>query len=313
MLKAIIATVCALSLVAPAWAASEVEVEINGGVGPLKGSITWPDGNAPVPAVLILPGSGPTDRNGNAPGGLNTNAYRLIAEAFASGGTASLRIDKRGIAGSASAMVREEELRFETYIEDARAWIRFLRSQKRISRIYVLGHSEGALIGSVAAQGADVAGFISLSGAGFKAAEILRRQLAGQIAGDLKTQAFHVLDELEAGRLVANPPPALASLFRTSVQPYLVSWFRYDPATEVARIKGPVMIIQGTTDLQVTVGDARKLAAGRPDAQLRIIEGMNHVLRAASMDRAENVATYANPALPLKPELMPMLQAFVGR
>lgn len=313
MLKAIMAVACALSLAAPAWAASEVEVAINGGVGPLKGTIIWPDGTAPVPVVLILPGSGPTDRNGNAPGGLNTNAYKLMAESFASGGTASLRIDKRGIAGSVTAMMREEDLKFEAYIEDARAWIRFLRSQKRISRIYVLGHSEGALIGSVAAQDTDVAGFVSVSGAGFKAADILRRQLAGQIAGDLKAQAFHVLDELEAGRLVANPPPALASLFRPSVQPYLVSWFKYDPATEVARIKGSVMIIQGTTDLQVTVDDARKLAAARPDAQLRIIEGMNHVLKASSMDRADNLATYANPALPLKPELMPMLQAFVGR
>lgn len=312
MLKSFATAMLALLLVAPAIAATDVEVSINGGAAPLKGSMTWPAGSSPVPAVLILPGSGPTDRNGNGPGGLNTDSYRLMASAFADQGVATLRIDKRGVAASVAAAQREEDLRFETYVEDTVSWMNFLRAQKRVSRIIVLGHSEGALIGSIAVQRAGAAGFISLSGAGYRASDVLRQQLGSQLTGELKQQAFSAIAELESGRLVKNPPPALAALFRPSVQPYLISWFRYDPAVEIAKVAMPVLIVQGTTDLQVSVDDARRLAGGKPDAVLKLLDGMNHVLRAAPAERAANLATYSNPALPLQPELMPALIAFVG-
>jgi uncharacterized protein len=297
------------ALVSPALA-GDAEVEINGGLGPLKASLLMPDGNGPVPAVLILPGSGPTDRNSNQPG-MTNDALKLVANQLAGQGIASLRIDKRGVAASAKAAAREQDLRFETYIDDAVAWITFLNQQKRVAKVIVLGHSEGALIGTIAAQRADIAGVISLAGTGFRAAEILRRQLGPQLTGDLKTRAFAALAELEAGRTVANPPPELAALFRPSVQPYLISWFKYDPAREIAKLRVPVLIVQGTTDIQVGVEDAKALAAAKPDAQLAIIEGMNHVLRAAPIDRAANLATYTNAALPLKPELMPAMVVFV--
>jgi alpha-beta hydrolase superfamily lysophospholipase len=298
---------------APAVAANDTDVQINGGIAPLKGSLLMPDGDARVPAVLILAGSGPTDRNGNAPGGLNTDAYKLVAQALAGQGIASLRVDKRGIAASAAAATKEEDLRFTTYIDDAVSWVDFLHQQKRVDRIVILGHSEGALIGSIAAQRPGVAAFISLAGAGFPAGEVLRRQLGAQINGDLKARAFAAIAELEAGRLVANPPPELAALFRPSVQPYLISWFKYDPAAEIAKLNVPVLIVQGTTDIQVTIDDAKKLAAAKPNAKLLLIDGMNHILRAAPLDRAANAATYSNPSLPLKPELMPALIDFVQR
>lgn len=289
--------------------AGDAEVEINGGLGLLKGSLLMPDGNGPVPAVLIIPGSGPTDRNSNQPG-MTNDALKLVAEQLAGQGIASLRIDKRGVAGSARAAAREEDLRFETYVDDAVAWVAFLKQQKRVAKVIVLGHSEGALIGTIAAQRTDVQGLISLAGTGFRAAEILRRQLGPQLPPELKARAFAALAELEAGRTVANPPPELAALFRPSVQPYLISWFKYDPAAELAKVNKPVLIVQGTTDIQVGVDDAKALAAAKPDAQLTIIDGMNHVLRAAPLDRAANAATYTNPALPLKPELMSALVGF---
>ena len=312
MLKKLVITALCAAALATGALAGETEVEINGGIGPLKGSLVLPDGDARVPAVLILPGSGPTDRNSNQPG-LNTDALKHVANEFAKQGIASLRIDKRGVAASAAAATKEEDLRFTTYVDDAVAWIDFLKQQKRVSRIVVLGHSEGALIGSIAAQRPDVAGFVSLAGAGFRAGEVLRRQLGVQLVGDLKTRAFAAIVELEEGRLVANSPPELAALFRPSVQPYLISWFRFDPAAEIAKLKMPVLIVQGTTDIQVGVEDAKALAAAKPEAKLVIIDGMNHVLRAAPLDRAQNIATYTNPSLPLKPELMPALIGFVGR
>jgi pimeloyl-ACP methyl ester carboxylesterase len=304
-----LAAFLAVAATGQALAAADVEVEINGGLGPLKGSLLMPDGNGPVPAVLIIPGSGPTDRNSNQPG-MTNDALKLVAEQLAGQGIASLRIDKRGVAGSARAAAREEDLRFETYVDDAVAWVAFLKQQKRVAKVIVLGHSEGALVGTIAAQKADTAGLISIAGTGFRAAEVLRRQLGPQLPPDLKARAFAALAELEAGRTVANPPTELAALFRPSVQPYLISWFKYDPAAELAKVKVPVLIVQGTTDIQVGVDDAKALAAAKPDAKLMLIDGMNHILRAAPLDRAANAATYTNPALPLKPELVPAMVAF---
>jgi alpha-beta hydrolase superfamily lysophospholipase len=264
-----------------------------------------------VPAVLILPGSGPTDRNGNAPGGLATDAYKLVAHAFARHGIASLRIDKRAIGASAMAVLKEEDLRFETYIDDARAWSAFLSTQPRVDKVFILGHSEGALIGSIAAQSGATSGFVSLAGSGRRAGDTLRRQLAGQLPNALHAKALAIIAELEAGRPVSDVPLALKALFRPSVQPYLISWFKYDPASEIAKLDVPVLIVQGDTDIQVTVEDARILAAANPRAKLIVVPDMNHILKEAPAERTANVATYSNPALPLKAELMPSLVSFV--
>ena len=312
MLKALATTIALFAAAASsAMAASETEVQIDGGFAPLKGSLLMPDGDGPVNAVVILPGSGPTDRNGNSRLGLTTDSYKLVAIAFAEQGIASLRFDKRGIGASAAAARREEDILFDANIEDATAWATFLRQQPRVAKVVILGHSEGALTGTVAAQRPGIAGFISLAGPGVRVSETLRRQLETKISGDLKARAFAAIAELEAGRLVPNPPPELNALFRPSVQPYLISMFKIDPAAEIAKVKAPVMIVQGTTDLQVTVEDAKLLAAAKPNAKLLIIDGMNHVLRAAPADPVANNATYHDPSLPLKPELMPALVDFI--
>lgn len=297
----------ALELVA--W--TEQAVMIGEGAGALHGSYIAPDDYVTAfDAVLILAGSGPTDRNGNQTG-MQNNSLKLLAEALGYAGIATLRIDKRGIAASAAAMTREEDLRFETYIDDARAWLAFVKAQPRVRRVFVIGHSEGALIGAVAAQSADVAGYVSLAGVGEKAADVLRRQLAANspVAAEL---AEPTLKKLEAGELDPNPAPALAALFRPSVQPYLISWFRYDPAIEIAKIPGKVAIVQGTTDLQVLVSDAERLHAARPDAAYTIVEGMNHVLKAVPADRAANIAAYSDPSLPLASGLTAALLTFVA-
>jgi alpha-beta hydrolase superfamily lysophospholipase len=297
----------------PADAYGETEVEVDGGLAPLKGTLCRPDGDATAPVVLILPGSGPTDRNGNAPTGLATDAYKLLAHALADNGFASLRIDKRAIAASAKAALREEDLRFKTYVDDTLLWTAFLKRQPRLSKIFLLGHSEGALIGLIAVQRQDYAGYISLAGVGFRAGDTLRRQLKQSLPVALYEEALRTIGELEAGRTVAAVSPELGPLFRPSVQPYLISWFKLDPAVEIAKLKLPVLIVQGTTDIQVGVEDARALAAAKPDAKLVLIDGMNHILRAAPADRAANVATYTQPALPLKPELVPALVSFIKR
>lgn len=310
-----LAAVLAAGLVAPAAAEpafAERGLELKSLPGDLKGTLTTPADGARGPAVLILAGSGPTDRDGNSPLGVQAAPYRLLAHGLAERGISSLRVDKRGIAASMAAAAKEEDLRFQTYSDDARAWAAELKRQTGARCVWLVGHSEGALVAEVAAQkNRDVCGVALISGAGRKAAEVLREQLAAGLPKDMQADAFKTLDELEAGRTVANPPPALAALFRPSVQPYLISWLPLDPAALLKDIRGPVLIVQGTSDLQIGVADAERLAAARPDAKLIKLEGVNHVLKAASAERAANLATYADPQLPLAPGVVEGIADFV--
>ena len=277
--------------------------------GALSGTLLVPDAKEPVPVVLLIAGSGPTDRDGNNPA-MHNDALKMLATDFAMNGIASLRYDKRGIAESASAATKESDLRFETYIDDAVAWCNQLH-EKRFSSVVIAGHSEGSLIGMIAAKKCGAAGFISLEGAGFPAADILRTQLKTRLPEDLNAKSEAILKSLEAGKTVDDTPPQLAALYRPSVQPYLISWFRYDPAKEIAALKIPVLIIQGTTDVQVSSDDAKRLAAANPKAKLVTIEGMNHILKMVSGDLKAQIPSYGDPKLQLSEKLTPELVQFV--
>jgi hypothetical protein len=265
-----------------------------------------------MPLVVIIAGSGPTDRNGNSPllPGAN-NSLKLLAEGLAERGIASIRYDKRGVAASAKAMVSEADLRFDMYADDAAGWIRRLRADPRFSTITVVGHSEGSLLGMLATQRGSADGYVSIAGAGRAADKVLREQLGKQLPPDLLSFANKGLDGLLAGRTIDSVPPPLASLFRPSVQPYMISWLRVDPQVEIKRLGVPALIIQGTLDAQVPVGDAELLARAEPKAKLLMIEGMNHVFKRTAADQAAQRASYSDPSLPVAPELIEGIATFV--
>ena len=278
---------------------------------PLAGTLLSPEGATSAVAV-ILPGSGPTDRDGNQTPAIRASTYRLLAEGLAAEGIATVRIDKRGIGASAAAGFDETKLRLSDYAVDARAWAAEAARLTDQPCAWLIGHSEGALVALQAVQQGDdkICGLVLLSGAGRPAGVVLREQLTA-LPDPLKTQAYDALTELEAGRTVADPPAALAALFRPSVQPYLISWLPLDPAMLLAAYDGPVFIGQGTTDIQVGVVDAQALAAADPDATLKLWDGVNHVLKTAPADRAGNLATYADPDLPLAPGVTRDVAAFI--
>ena len=198
-------------------------------------------------------------------------------------------------------------------MRDAVAWAGVLRAEPRVSRVVLLGHSEGALVVTVAARRAEAERVVLLAGAGTPAGPLMERQFsAGGLPAELRDELHRILLSLAAGQPVEDVPPPLAGLFRPSVQPYLMSWLPLDPALALSRVSAPVLVVQGTTDIQVDVTDARILAASQAGATLRLIEGMNHILRAASSDRAANIATYRDSALPLHPGLLPAVRAFIG-
>lgn len=278
--------------------------------GRLAGTLLVPPGDGPVPVVLLVAGSGPTDRDGNGPG-FTPGSLRQLADSLATRGIATLRFDKRGIAGSASAAVPEAQLTFEMLADDVAAWLRWLAADRRFSRVTVAGHSEGALLGLLALRQAPAAAYVSLAGPARPADEVIREQLARQLPAPLLARSDSILARLKRGVVTDSTPPVLAALFRPSVQPYLISWFRHSGQAEITPLTLPCLIVQGTHDLQVAPGEADLLQRANPRCGTARIAGMNHVLKQTPADRAGQAASYRGPGAPLAPGLVEALASFV--
>lgn len=281
--------------------------------GEIHGTLSVPD-EASRTVVLIIAGSGPTDRNGNSSVmGIATNSYSQLADSLAAYGYGSLRYDKRGVAASAAAGADESALTFDDYIDDAVAWVELLTADARFDRVVLAGHSEGGLIALAAARRSDkVVAVITLAGVGEPIDATLRRQLASQ-PEPYKSECYRIIDELKAGRTVENVMPQLAALFRQSVQPFLIAQMRYEPAAEARALSQPLLVVQGTTDIQINLNDAMKISMGNPRAKLAIVSEMNHVLKAcASLDQQAQMMTYINSELALAPKLVPTLIGFLN-
>ena len=247
--------------------------------GRLAGSLLLPEGAGPWPAVLLIAGSGPTDRDGNNPLlPAPIDNLKGLAQGLAARGIASLRYDKRGVGGSIYPGLSEQALRFEHLVDDAVLLARQLAADGRIGRVSLMGHSEGALVAALAAPAAGAEAVVSIAGAGSRASTLMRRQIQGHLPADIAEPALAALDALESEQLVADVPETLVLLFRPSVQPYLISWFRHDPPRVLAALHVPVLLVHGSADAQLGVEHARLLQAGRPDAKLEIVDGMDHLL-----------------------------------
>jgi uncharacterized protein len=279
--------------------------------GNIFGSLVLPRTGSRFPVVLIIAGSGPTDRDGNIGRTLQTNAYKMLADSLQNNGIASLRYDKRGVGESAAAIGSESDYTFEEGIQDAVRFVAMLKNDGRFSKVIVLGHSEGSLVGMVAALRGGADGFISLAGAGERIDLVIENQLRARSPAQA-VQATLLFDSLSQGYSV-YPSADLMYLFRPSIQPYFKSWLKFDPTVEIHKLKIPVLIIQGTTDLQVNVEQAKRLKASNPSASLVLIHQMNHVLKQSGLEEKENLATYTHPDLPLKTELLTAIESFVRR
>ncbi len=290
---------------------TESAITLRTSSGNIYGTLTIPISTVNNSIVIIVPGSGPTDRNCNSLIGLHTDAYKMLSEGLANNGVSTLRFDKRGVGQSKAAMTSQSELRFETYINDVKDWITLIHKDKRFSEILILGHSEGSLIGMIAANQTNITGFISISGVAKSADKFLEEQLKTKLPPQLLAESNAILDSLRIGKTVSNVNTNLLSIYKPSLQPYLISWIKYDPIKEYSKINIPILIIQGTTDLQVTVNDAELLSESKSDAKLVIIDNMNHVLKESDSNIQQNMATYSNPELPLKSGLVDEIISFV--
>ena len=293
-----------------------IEMAVRGPDGPLAGTLLIAETpNAPV--VLILPGSGPTDRDGNNALGVSANSYRLLAEALAERGLSSARIDKRGVGGSKDAAANPNKVTTDDYAADTANWVRAIRDKTGRDCVWLAGHSDGGLIALTAADGPGVCGVVLIAAPGRALDVVMREQLdANPANAPLLADAHRAIDALKAGAPVdvTGMHPALAQgLFNPAVQGYLIDLFRRDPAALIASTGKPVLIITGLSDIQVAAADGEALAAANPKARLVRIAGMTHALKiAASDDRAANVATYTNPSLPIAAELVDAITGFIA-
>jgi uncharacterized protein len=269
-----------------------------------------------APVALIIPDSGPLDHDGNNQRGLRADTYRLLARDLAAAGVGSLRIDKRGLYMSSRAIADANSVTIEDYVADVREWLKVLRTRTRRPCIWLIGHGEGGLVALVAAQQrTDVCGLVLLATAGRPLGEVLRDELArASPGGVLSHPVGATLDALEAGRHVeasALPRP-VAARFRPELQGFLISAFAYHPDQLLKAYARPVLIVQGSRDLQVGEQDARLLAAAAPHARLVLLPDVNHVLKSVKSDsRAANLATYAAADLPLAADLVSAIAAFM--
>lgn len=290
------------------------EIEAPGPHGPLRGTLIEAGTNAPM--VLILPGSGPTDRNGDNPFGVRAAPYRLLAEALARRGVASVRVDKRGQFGSAAAMPDGNAVTLDDYARDVDAWIGAIRARTGASRVWLLGHSEGGLVALAARHAEGICGLVLAATPGRPLAEVLKIQMhAAMTDAALRADIDRIIDRIAAGDRIAaaDLPAPVAPLFAPAVQGFLASVLPRDPARMIADAPGPVLILQGTRDLQVGMADAEALHRAAPGAKLKLLPNVNHVLKAVeSDDRAANIATYSDPGLPLAPGVAEAVAEFVA-
>jgi len=299
----------------PTAIAEPRQITAMGPQGDLAGTLI-PAGEG-KPTVLIIPGSGPTDRDGNNPMGVTASSYRLLAEALAARGIGSVRIDKRGMFGSQAALPDPNDVTIAAYAEDAHAWIAATQAETGADCLWLLGHSEGGLVALEAAQRTDgVCGVLLVASVGRPMGTILREQLnANPANAPILDEAMTAIDALEVGERVSSEGmhPALKGLFAPAVQGFLIDMMGLDPAVLAGSLEVPALIVAGGKDLQTPIADGEALAAAQSVAKLLVLADMNHVLKSVEAEgRAANFATYGNPSLPVHPGLIEAIEAFIA-
>ncbi|WP_261388807.1 alpha/beta hydrolase [Qipengyuania gaetbuli] len=309
------AIAAALLATGAAPAAAQVAVEAPGPEGSLAGTFVAPAEGKPV--VLVIPGSGPTDRDGNNPMGVTAAPYKLLAEALAERGIGTLRADKRGLFASKAAVADANAVTISDYVDDVLAWSTLARAVTGRECVWLLGHSEGGLVALAAQERLDnICGLVLIAAPARSFGDLLREQLAANPANALiLADALSAIDALEAGDKVdvSGMHPALQGLFAPQVQGFLIDAMRYDPAAMAAKSSLPILIVQGGKDIQVPQAHGELFRKSQPSARYALLPDMNHVLKdVPGDDRAANLGAYGDPSLPLAQGLVDAIAGFIA-
>ncbi len=276
----------------------------------IDGTLLVPIKTEKPPLAIIISDSGPIDKNGNQQM-MENNNLRFLAEGLYEKNIATFRYNKRIVKQMKRRSLDERNTNFGDFIDDAIAILQYFKKDVRFSKIYIIGHGEGSLIGMIASQsGAD--GFISIAGAGQEIDDVIIDQLATQAPG-LVDNARTAFDDLRANGVATNYSPGLASIFRKEIQPFVFSWMQYNPKVEITKLNIPVFIINGDKDIQVQISEAEHLKTAKPDAEYKIITNMNHIFKEIEGNDLENSKSYNIYNLPVMPELINSISDFIKK
>ncbi|MCA0360481.1 MAG: alpha/beta fold hydrolase [Armatimonadetes bacterium] len=244
------------------------EVTMQGAGIELAGVLTVPSGvTKNAPAILLMPGSGPTDRDGNQPG-FTTNLLKDLSEALAGEGYVTLRFDKRPVARYQSVWPKTLPeigpfFNWDNHIADAKAAAEFLKSRPEVDkkRIAILGHSEGGLFATAIGKDVGAKALLLLGSPGRNMGDILYGQVAAQVSAapwdDAKKAEFNrrhrqTIDHLtKTGEIHSETPSELLGLYNASAKDLMVGYFRATPLPWVEAFKGPIFIANGESDVQI--------------------------------------------------------------
>ncbi len=276
----------------------------------IYGTLITPKDCMNPPLVILISGSGANDRDGNQ-ASLQNNSLLFLAQELGEKGIATYRYDKSVLSMAKKGTFKETDYRFSNIINDAATVGQYFKNRKDFTKIYVAGHSQGSLVGMLVASNF-ANGFISLAGAGQSIDLIIKEQLHKQLPM-LDESIDSTLTKLKNGEKDPNFNPMLVSLFRLSVQPFLIDWIHYNPQIEISKLDMPILIINGTRDLQVSENEAQLLHKAAPKSQLVLLENMNHLFKEIKGDDMENQLSYMNPDLPVMNELVNVIVNFINK
>ncbi len=285
---------------------SETDLNINNYI---DGTLLIPNNVKKPNLAIIVAGSGPTNRNGNQ-NFLKNNSLKKLAESISDQGIATFRYDKRIVKQIREGNI-DENIMFDDFVTDAKSVVEYFLSKKQFHKIYIIGHSQGSLVGMLAAiDHAD--GFISLAGAGQTIDRVITEQIT-KTAPMFSEDTNRVFNSLRDGNTISDFPPALASVFRLDIQRFLMNWMQYDPQEIIKDLKMPILIINGSKDIQVSEVEANLLKDANPKAELVIIDKMNHILVPIEGDTLENTKSYNEPQREISPDLISAIVSFIEK
>jgi uncharacterized protein len=303
--RTIIAALAISGVLAMAASVSAQESKIQ--VGPIDAVLTVPAEVDHPPVALIIAGSGTTDHDGNGPQ-VKPATLKKLSEQLVARKIATLRYDKRGAGGWKPEFGKPEDFRFKDFVDDAVSLVNYLRSSGKFSKVIVVGHSEGGLVGILTARRVPVDRLVLLVTAARKQGELVKSQLEKTVPPDIYAPIAKAIDAIMAGQIVDPPPPGLS--IAPSMQPGIASAFNEDPIDPLKQVTQPTLIIGGGRDRQVARVDFVALSAASPVAKTLWLPDMNHVLVDVS-DEADDIKAYNDAERPLDSRMIDTVANFI--
>ncbi|WP_179351756.1 alpha/beta hydrolase family protein [Winogradskyella vidalii] len=273
----------------------------------IDGTLLNPENIEKPDLAIIIAGSGPTNRDGNQ-NFLKNNSLKKLAEGLTENGIATFRFDKRVVKQIRQNNV-DKNMMFDDFVTDASAVLDYFLEKESYNNIYIIGHSQGSLVGMLSAKDkAD--GFISLAGAGNNIGDVIIEQIE-KTAPMFNDDTKRIIASLKEGKTTTDYPMALGSVFNIDLQPFMINWMSYNPTDIIKELEMPILIINGTKDLQVSETEAEVLKAANEKANLLLIENMNHVLFEIEGDDLENSKSYNESFRVISPQLIKEITDFI--